>query len=564
MKKTLNLALIMLVIILCLSLMAGCGTGAASSPKASTAAPTASAPGTEVPATEPDPTPESDPEPEAVFPLAESVTFSAFIEFPPPFAAFIEDWNDNYGWIQMEKLTNVHIDFMSVSTETVVQTYNVMAASGDYADIISGVGRRQSGGLAAALEQEIIVDLTTLDKSLYPNLSAIFDANPEYYKKALTDDGKLGFFPQMYSQDRTGWFGPCIRQDWLDALGLEAPVTYDDYHDVLTAFKTEYSPSDPLVLFRTGVSRYNYLLAGFGVAGDISPDGTISGAFYNDNGTVKFGIMQDGFKEYLTLMNTWYNEGLISQNFVSNESDNQNPPNEILTTGNAGIWIGKSIVFPEWTNNASDENFHVMAITDAVKNAGDKNHLSADQSAWLGQTDGWSIGTTCEDIELCCQYLDYFYSPEGHMAANYGIEGESYTLDDDGNAVYTELVTNNQDGISFGRGVGIFSIQGGGFMVDWTREEQTYNDDQKAARGVWTSVSDNANGISVTLNAAESEVVAQLWGDIGTYCSENILKFITGSNNLDSDWDTFIAQLQNHKIDEVVAQYQSAYDRIYK
>lgn len=31
-----------------------------------------------------------------------------------------------------------------------------------------------------------------------------------------------------------------IRQDWLDAQGLEKPVTYDALHEVLTAFKNAY------------------------------------------------------------------------------------------------------------------------------------------------------------------------------------------------------------------------------------------------------------------------------------------------------------------------------------
>ncbi len=460
----------------------------------------------------------------------------------------------------METLTNVHIDFMSVSTETVVQSYNIMCASGEYADIIAGVGRRQSGGLAAAVEQGIIVDINTLDTSLWPNLNAIFEEHPDYYKKAVTENGELGFFPQMYAEDRTGWFGPCIRQDWLDALGLEAPVTYDDYYNVLTAFKTEYNPSDPLILFRTGVSRYNYLLAGFGVAGDISPDGTLN-CFYVDNGTVKFGIIEDAFRAYLTLMNQWYSEGLIGADFMSEMSSNQNPPDDVITSDNAGIWIGKSISFTDWTSAAADPNFRVLALTDAVQNAGDRNHLSADQSAWTGQSDGFSIGTTCENIELLCQYLDYFYSEEGYLAANYGIENESYTINPDGTVSYTELVTNNPDGIPFGRAVGIFSIQGGGFMTDWSREEQIYNDDQKAARGVWNSTSDNANGVSVTLNAEESSIANQYWGDIATCCAENILKFITGENNLDSDWDSFVAEIKSMNIAEVVAQYQAAFDR---
>ncbi len=33
--------------------------------------------------------------------------------------------------------------------------------------------------------------------------------------------------------------GLMIRKDWLDELGLEIPVTYDDWEIVLTKFKEE-------------------------------------------------------------------------------------------------------------------------------------------------------------------------------------------------------------------------------------------------------------------------------------------------------------------------------------
>ena len=50
---------------------------------------------------------------------------------------------------------------------------------------------------------------------------------------------------------------------------------------------------------------------------------------------MKYGPIEPGFKEYLTLMNQWYNEGLLDPDFAATSSDT-NFYSEYLTTGRAG------------------------------------------------------------------------------------------------------------------------------------------------------------------------------------------------------------------------------------
>ena len=52
---------------------------------------------------------------------------------------------------------------------------------------------------------------------------------------------------------------------------------------------------------------HGVLISAYGVIND----------FYQDNGTVKFGAVEPGFKDYVATMNEWYSEGLIDSQFVS-------------------------------------------------------------------------------------------------------------------------------------------------------------------------------------------------------------------------------------------------------
>jgi putative aldouronate transport system substrate-binding protein len=89
-------------------------------------------------------------------------------------------------------------------------------------------------------------------------------------------------------------------------------------------------------------------------------------------------------------------------------------------------------------------------------------------------------------------------------------------------------------------------------------------DVQIEARYVWSSNTDYAYVIpsAVTLTTEESERFSDLFSDISTCASENIMKFITGARSLD-EYDSFKSDLLQMGLEEMVSLYQAAYDRVY-
>ena len=65
-------------------------------------------------------------------------------------------------------------------------------------------------------------------------------SNVNYVQLGYSTDFHLTAFYGLNDSAALPDYGPVIRQDWLDAQGLEKPVTYDDLHEVLTAFKNAY------------------------------------------------------------------------------------------------------------------------------------------------------------------------------------------------------------------------------------------------------------------------------------------------------------------------------------
>ena len=89
-----------------------------------------------------------------------------------------------------------------------------------------------------------------------------------------------------------------------------------------------------------------------------------------------------------------------------------------------------------------------------------------------------------------------------------------------------------------------------------------FTDAQTEAIATWTSRTDDLCAVpnTLSLNVAESEVVALYATDLATYISEEVPKFVTGDRDL-AQWDSFVADCEGMHVDELLAAYQGAYDR---
>ena len=59
----------------------------------------------------------------------------------------------------------------------------------------------------------------------------------------------------------------------------------------------------------------------------------------------------------------------------------------------------------------------------------------------------------------------------------------------------------------------------------------------------------------------ENEKIATYSVTIDSYVSESIARFITGDLDLDTDWDSYIDELNSFGLEDYIATIQSGYDR---
>ena len=85
--------------------------------------------------------------------------------------------------------------------------------------------------------------------------------------------------------------------------------------------------------------------------------------------------------------------------------------------------------------------------------------------------------------EYVLQYLDYFYGEEGHMAANFGVEGDTYEMVN-GKPRYTDKILNNET-YPYVCALFKFCIYEGPFALDVQRYYMAFNDRQAEAVERW-------------------------------------------------------------------------------
>lgn len=455
----------------------------------------------------------------------------------------------------LQENTGITVEYQHPAVGQTQEAFNLLMSNADLPDIIEYSWINYSGGPEKAIEDEVIISLNDIIDQYCPNFKAFLEANPEVDKMVKTDDGLYYCFPFIRGDAKLMTsVGPMLREDWLEELNLEIPETIDEWHAVLTAFKEEKGAAAP----------FTYLY-GSGYLTDNNPFafayGAPRGFFVGDDGTVQYGAITDGYRDYLQTMHQWMSEGLIDVDLATLTGDQVTAK---ITNGSAGASFGYcGSGMGVWTNSgqSTDPAYSLVPAPYPTLNKGDTPEFGQKDNDYV-VTGAAAISDSCENIEAAARLLDYAYSEEGRFLYNFGIEGESYEMVD-GKATFTEKVMNDPN-LSLAQSLSgyIRATYNGPFVQSGDYIDQYYAlDNQKTAVVVWSSTNAKAHILPpITATVDESSELSRLMNEINTYRDENTLKFILGTRSLD-EWDAYVSEIQNMDIERALEIQNAALGR---
>ena len=489
--------------------------------------------------------------PDVTLPLTEEpVTITYFQTTDGNASQVKNDYNDLDVYQELEARTGVHIEWQMSSGADTQTNFNLMISSNQLADVMYGAGY-YSDGIQAGIDDGYFLDLTDLVPEYAPHYNAVRNSNDRYRKASMTDSGRIGALYQFQKSIQPPWDGLQVRKDWLDELGLDLPVTYDDWHEALTGFK-EMGVYAPLSLMGNGAyDLASAFMSGFGVTG---------GWQLTEDGTAAYGPYLDGWKDYVSLMSQWYAEGLVDPDFMT--ANYYFGDTTMIVTGKTGAWTSMYTMASLYEQTTEDTDMVIAACTAPRVNEDDVIHLRLADQYYSGQPHAISANT--EHAELILRWFDYLFTEEGSMLCNYGVEGDTYTLDDEGNPVWTDKVMNSPDGYSFAQAQCNYAMPPSSqpYWYDWTRELQGLDEEDVGMLDIWGS--DDQDWVmpnDLSLTADEAVERSSIMTDIDTFYREQTAQMITGVLDVETNWDSYKSTLESMGIERATEITQTAYDR---
>lgn len=494
----------------------------------------------------------------------EPLTYSIWMTYAP-FAADLVNTETMEGMLVLDTLqerTNIHFDITAANGAAEQDNFNLMIAAGDYCDILSAMNFYNTG-LEGAVEEGIIQDLADVLPEKCPTYWSYLSSNTNTLMQAYTDSGYMPTICVITPEVGQEVVGPVLRKDWLDEFGMEMPKTFDDLYAYL-----EKSLTDKGAIFEVPttdglVGEFAYgLNLNFGDIG--SP-----GAFVVKDGKVEASYAQEEFKDYLKFMNRLYEGGIISQDFFSDTAE------DLSSKARMDFGLGTNSLVSVAANNTSDimmnvtdENFEMAVMPYVSTDGKTENHVGPSSlTDTMKDNDPWAFSTECDDIEPLLEMVEYLFSDEGYLLTNYGVEGETYTLDENGEPQYTDLIINNPDGLSYFFASYVYATNAASgffpYINDMSKTFYDFNDNQWQVFEDLKGLSDCAWNYPAyaKLTTEESARYSTLESDMSTYAESRILEFIIGSADIDAEFDGFVSELENMGLQEMIDLKQDAYDR---
>ena len=334
----------------------------------------------------------------------------------------------------------------------------LMIANDEYPDMIYAKGSATDLYQAGAL-----IDMTDLIEKYGPNIKKMYGAEMEKLKWSQDDPGIYQLSYAGVNQKTLTTGGSCqIQWAALKENDYKYPKTLDEYEKMIKRYLAAHPKTEDgldMIGITMSASDWHWMITlgnPAGLIADASPD---NGQWIiDDEYNVHYKHVTDEEKEYFKWLCRMYNEGILDPNFATQTDD------DYIAKVASGRVV--AITDAEWHYSQCEATLVADGKVDQTY-VGLPVTLREDQVEkallYQGTTVGWGIGITksCEDPVRAIKFLDYLCSDEGQILYHWGIEGENYFLDDDGQPYRTdEEVAKAQSDPDYAKNTGIDNYTG--------------------------------------------------------------------------------------------------------
>lgn len=431
---------------------------------------------------------------------------------------------------------------------------------GEYASVLES--RMETGELPDLFEIDRQQINHFYDKTVFVNFAEYLAQMPNWKKWAKQKHSiyynSVDIEGNIYCLDSFNTRGtvPCMpiyRKDIFEKGGVAIPRTIEELYDALLTLKEKYPESTPVVC-RWGL---NNLVYGVSILYQTKT------GFYLDNKDLvyKFGPVTENFKSAIAMLQKFYAADLIDKE-VATISDKQFEEKIVsgqgffmfseylycLNTGYEGDWTGKG--------KKRDPDFELAPMIPPNTEFG-SGLVDIQESSNLGHY-SVAINSKSKYVDEIVKLLDYQLSEEIINLVNWGVEGETYTVENREKKWLIGYEERMQKGLDTRSGMWV------PIDVD-CKESGLHPKDAAFCKKANKDMEQYAFYRPKTVllfTEKEQEKINEIMTPIYSYCEDQYVRFIVGELNMEEDWEMFVETVTKMGYETVLQMYQEKYNKL--
>lgn len=400
------------------------------------------------------------------------------------------------------------------------------------------------------------IELDSYIDEYMPNFKKIIETDPIMKALATSADGHIYGLPSKKPCRPTVANQMFINQTWLDNLGLEMPTTYEEFVEVLRAFRDQDAngngdPTDEIPYGEGYADSVMFFCLPFGTT--LGADGTYTMTV--KDGQPVYIPTSDAYKQGVAWMHECYMEGLIDPELFT-QDDSMRDAKLMSETPIVGV-------APGWTTDSTfGANADQYVALPALVGPDGKQYISADPEHWNYSRYEFVVTTACENPGKLLSWVDKFYTEDASIQNFYGSFGTGVEKDE---ATGTYTVLEPQDGMSADTFAWVKSLRDFGpkYVADGFNDKVTYagaNGDA-AKLELDTMMKQYAGEAypNVSYTQEQLDVLALIYADISSYVGVNQAMWVT-EGGIDEQWDNYMTTLEQMNYDQFIQIQTDAYN----
>ena len=432
---------------------------------------------------------------------------------------------------------------------------NVLLASGDTPDIF--ISAINDGDIASF--PNLFLPLNDLIEQYGSNIQRMFSEAPDTKALAMSLDGNIYGLVSVIPHRPSSYNTFSINKEWLDTLKLKQPETFDEFYQVLTAFKTQdpngNGEADEIPFDWAPERGLFTAMSLIGAYGNYAED--FSGEWFSaKDGQVVFLPTTEDYKNLVIYLHKLYSEGLINQEVFTQDYSQFQARSKDTEYAKVGATMGWSIEDRFGTQWKDQYEIQLpLAAEEGIKPIWPANKI---RTKYL--TNKAQITTSCKNQEAAMRWLDGFYSEDMSAQGYYGSfdicvkkEGNQYTVLDpqDGMGAdewkWTNALVDN--GLMFVSDDLESRIKAPSSITERVEQDALYAPyfpDDSDILPVLKFTSDESSELSI------------IKADVFNWVDSNWAKWIA-NGGVEEEWASYLEQLNNLDLESMISIYQSRY-----